>query len=564
MPFNIRRIKLFTLAVLLSATFIVAAFPIGSASALSGSDFNAGRIIDDSIFFDYTTMTAQDIEAFFVSKVPNCQSSNPACLRDYMVNVPSKSADAYCPRGISGGYKIAAQVIADVSNACSINPKTLIVLLQKETGLVTKTTPSSDDYDIATGYACFDSETTCRSEYYGFFNQVYSAGRQFQRYVRQPNLFNYVVGRTSKVLYSPRGETTCGSSNITMQTAATAALYNYTPYQPNASALNNLYGTGDSCAAYGNRNFWRLFNDWFGSTLNGRCSYDTSTSPIADVDFRKFRRNLDSGTFLIYTGTGTNCIESHSWLPGSGFSSWQNHIVSNLTTSNPDNGVVKFADLTGSGIDNPIYLGIKNTASGTLEFHVWSPEMNRWIVHAGSNLPLTASGTNPSLQNSSVEFADLDGNGVDEPVAIQYKNTASGFVEFWVWSAGLQSWQVHAISNLAAPLDPSKVQIGFDNIYGNGRDMPIAFGISDTSTGNVEFHIWSNGLQSWQQHIVSNLSTGQVSNCSIKFADLSSSGIDNGAVVCTRGTTSGRIEFHIWNPSLTTWQGHYVSNQTIL
>jgi hypothetical protein len=30
--------------------------------------------------------------------------------------------------------------------------------------------------------------------------------------------------------------------------------------------LANLYGTGDSCSAYGNRNFWRIFRDWFGST----------------------------------------------------------------------------------------------------------------------------------------------------------------------------------------------------------------------------------------------------------------------------------------------------------
>ena len=51
--------------------------------------------------------------------------------------------------------------------------------------------------------------------------------------------------------------------------AATAALYYYTPYQPNAAALANLYGTGDSCSAYGNRNFWRLYRDWFGDPRMG-------------------------------------------------------------------------------------------------------------------------------------------------------------------------------------------------------------------------------------------------------------------------------------------------------
>ncbi|MDG2497268.1 MAG: LysM peptidoglycan-binding domain-containing protein, partial [Aquiluna sp.] len=31
----------------------------------------------------------------------------------------------------------------------------------------------------------------------------------------------------------------------------------------------NMYGTGDSCSAYGNRNFWRFFHDWFGSPIGG-------------------------------------------------------------------------------------------------------------------------------------------------------------------------------------------------------------------------------------------------------------------------------------------------------
>ncbi len=51
-----------------------------------------------------------------------------------------------------------------------------------------------------------------------------------------------------------------------IENQATAGLYIYTPYVPNQAALNNLYGTGDGCSAYGNRNFWRTFTDWFGST----------------------------------------------------------------------------------------------------------------------------------------------------------------------------------------------------------------------------------------------------------------------------------------------------------
>jgi hypothetical protein len=139
----------------------------------------------------------------------------------------------------------------------------LLVLLQKEQSLVSDDWPWSIQYRAATGYGCPDT-AACDSEYYGFFNQVYNAARQSQRYVKQSHLFNFAGGRTSYVQYNPNAG--CGGSNVYIENPATAALYNYTPYQPNQAALNNLYGSGDGCSAYGNRNFWRLFNDWFGTT----------------------------------------------------------------------------------------------------------------------------------------------------------------------------------------------------------------------------------------------------------------------------------------------------------
>ena len=56
------------------------------------------------------------------------------------------------------------------------------------------------------------------------------------------------------------------SSPVYIQNQATANLYYYTPYQPNAAALRAGYGEGDGCSAYGNRNFYQYFTDWFGST----------------------------------------------------------------------------------------------------------------------------------------------------------------------------------------------------------------------------------------------------------------------------------------------------------
>jgi hypothetical protein len=256
------------------------------AAALSGSQFSAANIIDYGVFFNPSSMNAGDVQNFLTAKVPVCDSNGtqpsghtgytraqwgaangyPApytCLKDYSQDVPSTSPDAYCNGGISGAHKTAAQIIFDVSQACGISPKVLIVLLQKEQSLVTDDWPWSIQYQSATGYGCPDT-AACDSQYYGFFNQVYNAAHQFQRYTKQPQNFNFAAGRTSNIQYNPNGG--CGSSAVGVQNSSTAALYNYTPYQPNAAALANLYGTGDGCSAYGNRNFWRLFNDWFGST----------------------------------------------------------------------------------------------------------------------------------------------------------------------------------------------------------------------------------------------------------------------------------------------------------
>jgi hypothetical protein len=259
----------------------------GTANALSGSEFQAARIIDDDIFFNSGTMNTGDIQNFLNAKVPSCDTNGTQpsgrsgyptradwgrangvpppyiCLRDYNQSFGSVGADAYCG-AISGGTKSAADIIFNVARACGINPQVFLVLLQKEQSLISDPWPWPIQYRSATGYGCPDT-AACDSQYYGFFNQVYNAGRQFKRYTQQPQNFNYAVGRNSFIAYQAN-RPDCSGTNVAIQTRATAALYNYTPYQPNAAALANLYGTGDVCSAYGNRNFWRMFNDWFGPT----------------------------------------------------------------------------------------------------------------------------------------------------------------------------------------------------------------------------------------------------------------------------------------------------------
>lgn len=266
-------------------SLVLPAFAI-KAGAIAGSDFQAGRIIDDVVFYNNNAMNPTQIQQFLNAKVPTCDTNGTqpshdttraaygtsqghpppyTCLKDYSQHVPEviNGGSDLCKSSISAGTKSAAQIIYDAAQACGINPQVLIVLLQKEQSLITDDWPWDTQYRSATGYGCPDT-APCDAEYYGFFNQVYQAAKAFRRYEANPNSFNYKAVRNNFISYNPNAD--CGGSNVFIHNQATTNLYIYTPYQPNAAALNNLYGTGDGCSAYGNRNFWRMFTDWFGTT----------------------------------------------------------------------------------------------------------------------------------------------------------------------------------------------------------------------------------------------------------------------------------------------------------
>ena len=157
----------------------------------------------------------------------------------------------------------AAHIIWQAAQDYRINPKVLIVLLEKEQGLVTDTWPNSTlQYRSATGYGCPDT-AACDSQYYGFKNQVRNSAKFFRKNLDgDPNWTNYPVG-WNNILYSPN----CSDRGaVYIENRATGALYTYTPYQPSQAVLNAGYGTASGCSAYGNRNFYLYYTDWFGDT----------------------------------------------------------------------------------------------------------------------------------------------------------------------------------------------------------------------------------------------------------------------------------------------------------
>lgn len=553
----------------LGISLLLGTLPLRTA-ALSGSEFQAGRIIDDAKFFNASPMSINDIQAFLNAKVPVCDTwgtqmhssgmtraeysasrgvSTPfICLKDYRDTVTAKSAEAGLCNGLPAGSGTAAEIIFWVSESCGINPQVMLVVLQKEQSLVTDDWPWPIQYRSATGYGCPDT-APCDSLYYGFFNQVWSAARQFKRYGRDSHLFNYRAGVNNFIQYHPN--VACGGSTVFIQNQATAGLYNYTPYQPNTAALNNLYGTGDGCSAYGNRNFWRIFNDWFGSTFGPpdySCGFSGANIEGAGDGEKVIANKLGSGpellTLTLLNNTGSKCIEVHTWTRS--FQQWLKHTATNRPSINPADAELITGDTDGNGRDELMSVEYRNTGSGKIEVHVWDDTYQRWLAHVASN----HAAIDPA--DADVIAADSNGDGRDELFLILYRNTASGRVEVHGWTPNLQGWFLHAATNHSA-INPADARVITSDVDGNGRDEFLLINYKNTASGKVEVHGWMPSFQQWFVHIATNHTAIDPGDGMVISSNYDGLGPDELIMVRYHNTGSGRIEVHGWMPSLQHW-----------
>jgi hypothetical protein len=285
--------------------------------AADTSAFRPGNIITDAVFYDSGAMTVTQIQAFLNSEGASCRqaSGQPPCLKNYRQTTQTQPASSYCPRQYTGAAnETAAAIIAKVAVACGINPRVLLVMLQKETGLVTRTGPTAHLYNRAMGFGCPDNAGgACSAVYPGFFKQVYFASRQFKLYQAKPTGYGHVPGIVNNVRFHPNAA--CGSSPVRIENQATAGLYNYTPYQPNAAALAAGYAaSSNSCSSYGNRNFWLYFTDWFGSTQTPGRDVDAPTGNLDSVGAGSSSIIVSGWTFD--PNAKTSSIDVHVYVDG--------------------------------------------------------------------------------------------------------------------------------------------------------------------------------------------------------------------------------------------------------
>jgi hypothetical protein len=370
----------------LTFLFILSYFMFSSVPtyAVTAADWKPGRIIDDAVFADKNSMSVADIQAFLNAKVPACDTygttstsrwnsgagryytraewgaiqGSPApftCLRDFYevpksVPSPGIPANNYGGQPIPSGAISAAQMIWNAAQAYNISPRVLLVTIQKESigPLTVDDWPYLGQYTYAMGAYCPDGPNgaECDQNYAGFSMQIRESAKLFRYYIDNQSQpwWPYKKPGQNNFVYWNVTSTGCGGSDVYIETAATAALYTYTPYQPNAAALANLYGSGDGCSAYGNRNFWRIYNDWFGSTLAITYSYSFVGSSYSSVELETGQKKTDN--YITIKNTGSATWYSDGFAPDSIRST-------RLSILNYENSV--FADQS-----DPAWMGTRN------------------------------------------------------------------------------------------------------------------------------------------------------------------------------------------------------------
>ncbi|MCX6795344.1 MAG: hypothetical protein NT165_01250 [Candidatus Falkowbacteria bacterium] len=229
------------------------AFSQSAKAADIDPEFNPENIISDAELLDYSSMQLSDIQNFLSQK--NSYLANYHTFNSH--GTPDKSAaemiyDAthqnYDCSGIDlGDSPTEADKKAHCRIITTVNPKLLLVLLQKEQGLIEKANPSQSSLDWATGYGCPDS-LACNPYYKGLGKQINSASLQFLAYVNEQQRYPYKAGQTYNFSNSS-GTIINTPMSVTPQNRATAALYNYTPHVFN-----------------GNYNFFKLWKKYFPTT----------------------------------------------------------------------------------------------------------------------------------------------------------------------------------------------------------------------------------------------------------------------------------------------------------
>jgi len=257
-----------------------------------GTEWDAGNIFSDAVFYNAASYPDEAGVQGAIDQVGATCLVN-SCLGHAMFRVEGLSSPACQPVPAEQDAKPYAHMLFVLARACGFNPQVAIVMVIKESQGFTRPSPPP----ALTGFGCPDSgpggSANCDPSKAGVWAQTSGLFTAVAKLRQDPSKVNYLEGQSHDILWNI-AESGCGAAPVTVANRATATLYTYTPYQPNAASIAAYPGTGDACSSYGNRNVFFLFQKYFGSTGGGRPAAGAVANPAVGLQQNK---SQDPSTF---------------------------------------------------------------------------------------------------------------------------------------------------------------------------------------------------------------------------------------------------------------------------
>jgi len=243
--------RIFAIFIALSMLVPQSAFMATTAPA-----FNPNFILSDEELQAWDTMSRTDIQAFLEER--------------------GSFLSTFRTEDKNGNTKLAADIIQAAAAEHRINPKYLLVKLQKEQSLITEDSPTQKQLDGATGYGITDGcgwDCQTYKDNQGFGKQVDSAAAIMRWYYDNVSSQSWIK--------RPPMSYTIDDTTVTPATLATGFLYTYTPH------------------LQGNKNFWTLWQSWFDQVYPDGTVLKADSDPTVYLIQDGKRRPFASMTALV-------------------------------------------------------------------------------------------------------------------------------------------------------------------------------------------------------------------------------------------------------------------------
>jgi hypothetical protein len=558
---------------------------LSSFGVAHADTFNPDDIADDATFNNSTSMSAAQINQFLNQFPSSCISTNHGFSAEDPTGYNPTQGFLY------GGLVSGGQVIYDAAQAYDLNPEVILATLQKEQSLVTGGGGCSTlAYTAAAGYGCPDSggqysysgvslyaingsvistvSGTCvnTSLKAGFSQQVIRAAwlLKFGEERSEGNI-NWAIIQGSwqntddlQSCYSGpmtqgtwqicpnqpatyySGVTTIDGTAVQMENGATAALYWYTPHFS------------------GNRNFFSIYDGWFGDPVSS-CSSVGNLSGVRSgpqiISYKPTAGQATDYSLILQNNTGSGCVENHL-LNGPAGQSWISHTATAMRATNPDDGQLLAIKPADNDADTMLYISYGG-GGNNVSVHEFSYDLKTFpgYYDASTNL-----GGGFTASEGMFVTGDFLGRGYNQVALILYDGS-SGDVEVHLFNRSMtQVIGYYDVATNLPGITPSEGTFVAGDFLGRGYDQ-LAFILYNGSGGDVGVHLFNPTLQKAVGYydVQTNLPAVTATEGTFIAGDFLGRGYDQLAYVLYNGGSSGDVEVHLFNQSLTKAIGYYDS-----